>query len=92
MDKCPTCPYFGEVCGQPTACPGFPEEEVECCEGPLPQQQPIEFVVRFSLREMKKIAYLSRKARKTQERRNRPGDVMLLEGIEDKVQRTLLGF
>jgi hypothetical protein len=48
--------------------------------------------VRFSLREMKKIAYLSRKARKTQERRNRPGDVMLLEGIEDKVQRTLLGF
>jgi hypothetical protein len=49
-------------------------------------------ICRFSLREMKKIAYLSRKARKTQERRNRPGDVMLLEGIEDKVQRTLLGF
>ncbi len=61
---------------------------------PLPEEtEPEEeYLLRLSSREIKKIAYMAHNRRTSQERRNRPGDVELLEGIEEKVQRALLGI
>lgn len=64
------------------ACAGEP--------APEPKHKEPEYVVHLSYKEVSKIAYLARKHSRTQDKRNRTGDVNLLDGLEEKMRRILL--